>query len=97
MSLQLIETLSGNLRLETQSGIVNLGGHTETVNVIATVKSMSGSKIEMVAEVLYKAENVSFIRSYLIPLSVSDESANFIRQAYLHLKTLPEFASATDC
>lgn len=22
---------------------------------------------------------------------------NFIRQAYLHLKTLPEFAGATDC
>ena len=97
MSLQLNETLSGNLRLETQSGIVNLGNKTETVNVIATVKSMNGAKEEMVADVLYKSENISFIRSFLIPLSVLDGSPNFIRQAYLHLKTLPEFANATDC
>jgi hypothetical protein len=25
------------------------------------------------------------------------DGANPIRQAYLHLKTLPEFANATDC
>lgn len=25
------------------------------------------------------------------------DGPNFIRQAYLHLKTLPEFAGATDC
>jgi hypothetical protein len=25
------------------------------------------------------------------------DGSNFIKQAYLHLKTLPEFANATDC
>lgn len=28
---------------------------------------------------------------------ISDGAANFIAQAYAHLKTLPEFANAKDC
>lgn len=28
---------------------------------------------------------------------ISDGSANFISQAYNHLKTLPEFSGSTDC
>jgi hypothetical protein len=29
--------------------------------------------------------------------SVEENSPNFIRQAYLHLKTLPDFADSIDC
>ena len=97
MSLQLNEILTGNLKLETQFAIVDFGIKTESVNIVATVRSMNGTKTEMIADVLYKTNSVSFVRSYLIPLSVLDGSPNFIRQAYLHLKTLPEFANATDC
>jgi hypothetical protein len=36
-------------------------------------------------------------KHYKFTASVSDGAENFIKQAYAHLKTLPEFAGATDC
>jgi hypothetical protein len=35
--------------------------------------------------------------TYSFTPSVDESSANFIKQAYEHLKTLPEFADAIDC
>lgn len=34
-------------------------------------------------------------RNYVIPLDL--DGPNVVSQSYLHLKTLPEFAGATDC
>lgn len=36
-------------------------------------------------------------RLYVFTPSVDEGSENFIRQAYLYLKSLPEYASAKDC
>lgn len=60
---------------------------------VATVK---GSKSKAVAEVTVFKETDIVDRQYYSfePLMNGD---NFIKQAYLHLKTLPEFAGAQDC
>jgi hypothetical protein len=60
------------------------------------VSSLSGSKHNMSALVtgvvagnqVYTAEH-SFVPNL--------DGPNFIKQAYMHIKTLPEFAGATDC
>jgi hypothetical protein len=44
-----------------------------------------------------KADNYSVNKQYTVPFSVEDDALNFVKQAYVHLKTLPEWADATDC
>jgi hypothetical protein len=48
--------------------------------------------IEIYANV--NGEQIQRVVSTFIP---SLDESNFIRQAYQHLKTLPEFAGAVDC
>jgi hypothetical protein len=43
-----------------------------------------------------KSDAVSELR-YQFPPNMNDGSANNIKQAYLHIKTLPEFEGAIDC
>jgi hypothetical protein len=64
-----------------------------------TACSISGSKDSMFVNVetrTGRGGEIISIRSYAFPydLSVSD---NAFRQAYTHLKTLPDFAGATEC
>jgi hypothetical protein len=45
----------------------------------------------------YKATNKPFIAEVVYTIGYTLDGDNPIRQAYLHLKTLPEFANAVDC
>jgi hypothetical protein len=74
--------------------------NTKTVleNVYIKVTRIEGSKLELTAEVSllpkeggepYKVQRVTFVPDL--------NGSNFIAQAYLHLKSLPEFADAVDC
>jgi hypothetical protein len=64
------------------------------------ISSFSGDKYKINVKVyIYKdADSTSGepmeIKFYQIPLDIN--GANFIKQAYAHLKTLPEFADSTD-
>jgi len=67
-------------------------------NAYVKIESINGTKNKIFAKVVYckqkdgvkiKRENFSFTPSL--------DGRNFIAQAYDHLKTLPEFAGATDC
>lgn len=62
------------------------------------VTSIQGTKDKVIAAYEYRtaADGVGFAwgASEFVP---DMDGPNFIRQAYLHLKTLPEFAGATDC
>ena len=51
------------------------------------------------ALILVKCSDEKFLieKNYSLAISIADDSPNFIKQAYLHLKTLPEWADATDC
>jgi hypothetical protein len=59
------------------------------------VESVRSDKTQMSASVKIQSDSNSFYKEYLVPVNL--DGKNFIAQAYEHLKTLPEFAGATDC
>ncbi len=62
------------------------------------VEKLDGNKNKIEATVLfYKKQNEKVVDSKFYSFAPILEGRNFIAQAYEHLKTLPEFAGATDC
>lgn len=59
------------------------------------VDAITGTKDRLGCSVFFTGEKVKFKRLYEFQPSMNGE--NFIKQAYLYLKTLPEFAGAVDC
>lgn len=69
-------------------------------NAYIQIYEVSGGKLNLNVKYFIKQENkVNVVdrRSFNFSPSVENNSANFIAQAYNHLKTLPEFAGAVDC
>ena len=67
-------------------------------NAYIKIASISGSKDLLSARVdFYKSQNNALLQSVDYAFVPNLGGANFIAQAYTHLKTLPEFAGATDC
>ena len=97
MALKKIIQIEGASILQTQFGNVNTGSSFVSVAPYICVVSINGNKSSAQATVRYVDGTLTFQKNFTIPLSVADGSPNFIRQAYLHLKTLPEFAGAEDC
>lgn len=66
-------------------------------NCYIKTSSVSGTKEEITALVNYFAENTkAIIKQKAFTFKPNMEGGNFIKQAYEHLKTLPEFAGAAD-
>lgn len=64
-------------------------------DVYIKVERVSGSKDRATADVSFKADGFVGGKSYqFVPDMLGD---NFIKQAYKHLKSLPEFSGAEDC
>jgi hypothetical protein len=66
------------------------------------VDSLSGTKNKLFVTVgFYNKKNNEMVLAqqniFEFNPNVENNSSNFIAQAYAHLKTLPEFAGATDC
>ena len=66
-------------------------------NCYITVSSVNGGKEGMSINVSLKGDDIFIEETYTFVPSVMEGSENFIKQAYEYLKTLPEFADATDC
>ena len=64
-------------------------------SVYIKVMNVDASKDNAVAYVSFTSNKITGERRY--NFAVNLEGGNFIKQAYDHLKTLPEFAGATDC
>ena len=60
------------------------------------VESTLGNKNEQQIFVSFTKNN-SLLNSKQYLFTPNMDGDNFIKQAYLHLKTLPEFADAVDC
>jgi len=61
---------------------------------------ISGDKtnINFKIDVMNTAKDFVYLqKSYSFTPSVANGSSNFIEQAYVYLKTLPEYTGATDC
>ena len=81
-----------NLHYETGETVVT------TPLLYIKVESVTGSKniIQAVVSFTDEVRNKKMIEKSFV-FTPSMEAGNFIAQAYAHLKTLPEFAGATDC
>jgi hypothetical protein len=99
MALQHIIRVSGKTVVHTDAGPVHLPTQTIDANCYIKVVSIEGGKSACTATCLCADSDhgITFLRMYEFVPSLEDGAPNFIAQAYLHLKSLPEFAGATDC
>jgi hypothetical protein len=59
------------------------------------VEDLTGTKDEVSFSASMKGSNFSVSKSFSFVPDM--DGPNFIKQAYLHLKSLPEYAGALDC
>jgi len=67
-------------------------------NCYIKVASTNANKFNAVVSVLYKANKEAdpiFSEDFVFPVDLNGD--NFIKQAYKHMKTLPQFSDAVDC
>lgn len=97
MALRKIIELEGKAFIQTDAGVVELGPQKTAFTAYCKITSISGNKEKGLVMVDCGDEKYHVIKQVTVPFSVDDNAPNFIKQAYLHLKTLPEWADATDC
>jgi hypothetical protein len=97
MALRKLVELDGKSFVQTDAGRVFRGVEKVSFSAYVKVVSVSGNKSQMTALVSFSGEETHFEKAYTVPVTVDEGAKNFIAQAYTHLKTLPEFAGATDC
>ena len=98
MALRKTISAEGKSVIKTSTGDIIENG-TQQVSFSAYIKvvGLSGDKNQVTANVNFKSDVQQFSKQYSVPVSVENGASNFIAQVYEHLKTLPEFAGATDC
>jgi hypothetical protein len=97
MALRKIVEVEGESYIQSSVGAVQTGIEKATFLAICKIASISGNKNRLIVNVSHVGDVASFDRSYSFEPSVAEGSENFIKQAYLYLKTLPEFSGAEDC
>jgi hypothetical protein len=99
MALQHSFRISGVKLISGDGFIYDAGQETiTTASLYVKVTSISGNKNQLTASVSFlDQENAASIgaKDYLFTLDL--DGPNPIKQAYEHLKTLPEFQGAEDC
>lgn len=98
MALKKIINVSGVAVVE-HDGMRLLTGQTVTVQkeIYIRVSHVAGGKNQQTATVTSIEVGGSTVREDLVTFDPDLDGPNFIKQAYEHLKTLPEFAGAEDC
>ena len=97
MAIKKIINLNGDRVLQTPFGSISEGSGTLAIVATIRVVEVVGNKTKVNARVNFTDEAIKFDKTYTVPVSVEDGAPNFIRQAYLYLKTLPEFDNCEDC
>jgi hypothetical protein len=95
MALRQTISVSGQGSIFDGTRTVPVGPLTSTLDAYVKVATVAGSKDNLAASVLFSGSGFSFEKSFTFTPDL--DGGNFIKQAYLHLKTLSEFADATDC
>lgn len=97
MALKKNITVSGRMHLHTDAGALEQDGYQVTMpNAYIKVQTVSASKDMATAFVVISGPEGRIDRKYQFTPSVEDGAFNFIKQAYEHLKTLPEYAGSDD-
>lgn len=90
---------SADLPTYATAGTATLNGKTVYPNAYWQVTSASVTKTGGTAHLLVYSDSskASLVEDKFVEFGYDINGVNPIAQAYLHLKALPEFASATDC
>lgn len=97
MALQKTLSLEGAITFKVYGVVLEEGAVTKNfANTYIKIEKVEGTKTDGIAHVSFTSGDTKWKRKFDVPLSTSDEADNFIKQAYKHLKALPEFAGATD-
>jgi hypothetical protein len=95
MALKHNITVTGEVTMRSvQLGMIHLGEQSHLLEAVVKVHSVTGTKEEITADVRFVSNNHGFSKQYRFKPQMSGD--NFIRQTYLHLKSLPEFKGAED-
>ena len=97
MALKKIIQLEGSTFLKTRYGDVKINESKVAINAYVKIVQVKGDKTEVSATVSFVDAAVSFNKEYTFTPSVEENAPNYIKQAYAHLKTLPEFENSEDC
>ena len=90
---------SADLPSYAKAGVVTLNGETMYADAYGQVASVSVTKAGGTAHfIVYSdAGKTSAVEAKFIEFNYNINGESPIKQAYLYLKTLPEFADAIDC
>ena len=97
MALRKIIQVEGEAFINSQNGRVTIGLQKTAFSAYCKIINISGNKQQGRATLECSANNNKIIQHFEIPFSVEENAPNFIRQAYVYIKSLPEWANATDC
>lgn len=97
MALRKIINVEGEAFVNTSAGQVSIGPQKTAFSAYCKIINLVCNKAAGQITVQCAGDNYKTNAQYFVPLSVEDDAPNFIKQAYLHLKTLPDFEGATDC
>jgi hypothetical protein len=81
---------------QTIKAVDNFGVEVEIPNVYIKIETLDLNKISGKANLSYKS-NSNLIKYNQVQFEYNINGDNPIKQAYLHIKSLPEFADAVDC
>lgn len=95
MALMITKTIVGQAVIKKDYLVTTPNDIDVSDNLYVKVERIITTKEAANAVVSFTGNNINGVNNY--EFRVSLEGENFIRQAYLHLKTLPEFADAEDC
>ena len=97
MALRKSIEIEGEAFVNWPTGVEKLGMQKASFLAYCKIVNLNADKEKATIFVKCHDEKYVIDKIYSVPISVADDSQNFIKQAYLHLKTLPEWAGATDC
>jgi hypothetical protein len=87
------------MALKKQTSIeVRLVGQVQ-IDAYVQIAHVAGTKNEITANAVFRKDNADgeIFQAGAYTFKPNMNNGNFIKQAYEHLKTLPEFAGAADC
>jgi hypothetical protein len=97
MALKIKTKILGKVIFQSDIGFFEIEKKDLEVDVYVKVEHVSSSKNKADSYITFLAVDTPLVWSKYVAFTPNLEGDNFIKQAYLYLKTLPEYADAIDC
>ena len=97
MALKKVIEAQGEAFMAVPGGNISLGVQKTTFMAYCKIVNVSGNKANGEITVECAGEQQKTMKTYQVQFSVDEGAPNFIKQGYLHLKSLPDWSDAVDC